>query len=131
MLPCSWKGRRYSQLSMPRIASSQTVWASVGHSQFDLPGTSVGASWRRPGDNAGMETTASAVKTATGDSGTVNGSMMEVEEETSVTESGAKPTVPVNSWHTSYSQSRHGGGGGADDCNSRYAGNTGPEYTCQ
>jgi hypothetical protein len=36
-----------------------------------------------------METTESAVKTATGDSGTANGSMMDVEEETFVTESGA------------------------------------------
>ena len=34
-----------------------------------------------------METTESGVKTATGDSGTAHGSMMEVEEETSVTES--------------------------------------------
>ena len=64
-----------------------TVWASLDHREFDLPGTSVSASRRRPGDNAGMETTESAVKTATGDSGTVNGSMMAVEEETSVTES--------------------------------------------
>ena len=43
-----------------------------------------------PGDNAGMDMegpTESAAKTATGDSGTANGSMMEVEEETSVTES--------------------------------------------
>jgi hypothetical protein len=64
--------------------NSQTVWASMGpgHSKFDFPDTSVGASRHRPGDNAGMEKTESAVKTATGDSGTVNGSMMEVEEET-------------------------------------------------
>ena len=63
------------------------VWASLDHSEFDLPGTSVGASQRRPGDNAGRER---AVKTTTGDSGTANASMMEVEEETSVTEPGVR-----------------------------------------
>jgi hypothetical protein len=69
--------------------NSQTVWAYVGHSEFDLSDTFVSASLRRPGDNASMETTESGVKTATGDSGTAHGSMMEVEEETSVTDSSA------------------------------------------
>jgi hypothetical protein len=55
------------------VQKSKTVWASLGHSEFDLPGTSVGASRRRPGDNADMNR---AVKTTTGDSGTANGSMM-------------------------------------------------------
>ena len=41
-----------------------------------------------------METTESAVKTATGDSGTANDSMMEVEEETSVTDLGANLQLP-------------------------------------
>ena len=41
-----------------------------------------------------METTESAVKTATGDSGTANDSMMEVEEETSVTDLGDNLHLP-------------------------------------
>jgi hypothetical protein len=51
------------------------VWAALGHSEFALPGTSVSASLRRLGHNAGMEMTESAVKTATGDSGTAHGSV--------------------------------------------------------
>ena len=41
-----------------------------------------------------METTESAVKTATGDSGTANDSMMEVEEETTVPDLGANLQLP-------------------------------------
>ena len=68
------------------VQKSKTVRASSDHNEFDLPGTSVGASQRRSGDNAGRDR---AVKTTTGDSGTATASMMEVEEETYVTESGA------------------------------------------
>jgi hypothetical protein len=73
----------------PAASKHKTDWVSLTHSEFDLPGISVGASRRRPGDNAGMTTIESAVKMIAGDSGTANDPMMEVEAETSVTESDA------------------------------------------
>ena len=60
-----------------------TDWAPLRHCAFDLPGTSISASWHRSHDNAVMVTTQSAVQTTAGDSNPANDSMMEVEEETS------------------------------------------------
>ena len=60
-----------------------TDWAPLSQCAFDLPGTSISASWHRSHDNAVMVTTQSAVQTTAGDSNPANDSMMEVEEETS------------------------------------------------
>ena len=58
------------------------------------PGTSVGSSRHQLGRNTGMAATESAVQMTMGDSGTANDSVMEVEEETSVTDLGDNLHLP-------------------------------------
>jgi hypothetical protein len=80
--------------SLPNVQKNTPVWAALAHNVLDFPGTSVGSSRRQLGRNAGMDATESAVQMTMGDSGTANDSMMEVEEETSVTNLGDNLHLP-------------------------------------
>ena len=74
--------------SLPSVGKETPVRASLAHNVFDLPDTHVGSSQRQLGRHRDTDAPESAVHMTGGDSGTANDSMMEVEEETSVTDLG-------------------------------------------
>ena len=74
--------------SLLSVGKETPVRASLAHNVFDLPGTHVGSSQRQLGRHRDTDAPESAVHMTGGDSGTANDSMMEVEEETSVTDLG-------------------------------------------
>ena len=76
------------------VQNNTSVWASLAHNVLDSPGTSVGSSRRQLGCNPAMDAPESAVHMTMGDSGTAHDSMMEVEEETSVTDLGDNLHLP-------------------------------------
>ena len=104
--------------SIFNVQTHKRDWAqaSLSHCEFVLPGTSISASRRRPRDNAGTTTTESVVQTIAGDSGTANEHMMEVEEETSVTDLGGNlhlpSTVGMDYTNTQDMEAEEAGSGG-------------------
>ena len=78
------------------IQNNTSVWASLAHNVLDFPGTSVGSNRRQLGCNLDTDALESTVHMTMGESGTAHDSesMMEVEEETSVTTLGDNLHLP-------------------------------------
>ena len=80
--------------SLLSVQKNTPVWASLAHNVLDFPGTSVSSSRRKLGRHPDTDAPESAVHMSMGDSGSAHNSMMEVEEETSVTDLGDNLHLP-------------------------------------